>query len=204
MKIFKFLLIFFFFTFHAHAKELPRIDTKFYLGIYKSFDKLSSYATSLQYPSLPYSLETDDNKENLGFFLGYDVNFEDFIIGIETNFQENVGADQTVAFSVIGREATYEKMLEAKLKLGYSINDFRIFTYLGRGNLDVQWPEYQSDPDNASNYWTRGLVIDYIFFRDFFIGLNYDQTILDLIYSSTNYIEEVYKRSLRLRIGYVF
>lgn len=70
MKIFKFFLIFFFFTFHAHTKELPRIDTKFYLGIYKSFDKLSSYATSLQYPSLPYSLETDDNKENLGFFWG--------------------------------------------------------------------------------------------------------------------------------------
>ena len=204
MKILKFFLVFLFLTSRLNAIELPRIDTKFYLGIYKSFDKLSSYATSLQYPSLPYSLETDDNKENLGFFLGYDINFEDFIIGIETNFQENVGADQTVPFSVIGREATYEKMLEAKLKLGYSINDFRIFTYLGKGNLDVQWPEYQNDPDNASNYWTRGLVIDYIFFRDFFIGLNYDQTILDLIYTSTNYIEEVYKRSLRLRIGYVF
>ena len=68
MKILKFLLIIFFFNPHAQTKELPRIDTKFYLGIYKSFDKLSSYATSLQYPNLPYSLETDDNKENLGFF----------------------------------------------------------------------------------------------------------------------------------------
>ena len=58
MKILKFLLILLFFSFQAHAKELPRIDTKFYLGIYKSFDKFSAIASSPDY-ALIYHTETD-------------------------------------------------------------------------------------------------------------------------------------------------
>ena len=71
MKILKFLIIFLFFSFQANAKELPRIDTKFYLGIYKSFDKFSAIALSSLFPSSPYYTETDAEKRNLGYFLGY-------------------------------------------------------------------------------------------------------------------------------------
>ena len=50
MKILRFLLIIFFFNPHAQTKELPRIDTKFYLGVYNSFDKLSATAHSIYLP----------------------------------------------------------------------------------------------------------------------------------------------------------
>ena len=91
MKILKLLLMFFFFTFHVHAKDLPKINTKFYLGIYKSFDKLTSVATSKFHPNFPYHTSTDAEKENLGFFLGYNFYLDNLLLGIETNFQENIG-----------------------------------------------------------------------------------------------------------------
>ena len=61
---FVFFVIFLFFSFQANAKELPRIDTKFYLGIYKSFDKFSAIALSSLFPSSPYYTETDAEKRN--------------------------------------------------------------------------------------------------------------------------------------------
>ena len=80
MKILKLLLMFFFFTFHVHAKELPKINTKFFLGIYKSFDKLTSVATSKFHPNFPYHTSTDAEKENLGFFLGYNLYLDNLIL----------------------------------------------------------------------------------------------------------------------------
>ena len=185
MKILKFLLIFLFFSFQAHTKELPRIDTKFYLGVYNSFDKLSATAHSIYHPELsgynPYYTETDSNKENLGFFLGYDFKFDNFLVGIESNFQEDIGTDKSIAG--INGEVTYEKMIEAKLKLGYQINDFSFFSYIGRGNFAAEWDAYDNDPDNVSNYITRGIGVDYNFFRNYFIGLNLDETTLDVYYA---------------------
>ena len=56
----------------------PKINAKFYLGMYKSFDKLTSVATSKFHPNYPYNTSTDTEKENLGYFLGY--NFYNQII----------------------------------------------------------------------------------------------------------------------------
>ena len=109
------IVIFFLFTFHAHTKELPRIDTKFYLGIYKSFDKFSAIALSSLFPRTPYHTETDSNKENLGFFLGYDFKFDNFLVGLESNFQEDIGTDKSIAG--INGEVTYEKMIRLNLNL---------------------------------------------------------------------------------------
>ena len=44
MKILKFFLVFLFLTSRLNAIELPKIDTKFYLGIYKSIDELTAAA----------------------------------------------------------------------------------------------------------------------------------------------------------------
>ena len=122
MKILKFLLIFLFFSFQANAKELPRIDTKFYLGIYKSFDKFSATALSTYHTCCPYYTETDAEKRNLGYFLGYNFYLNNFFIGAETNFQENIGKDQSIAG--LNGSVTYEKMKEAKFKIGYNFGDF--------------------------------------------------------------------------------
>ena len=149
MKILKFLIIFLFFSFQANAKELPRIDTKFYLGIYKSFDKFSAIALSSLFPSSPYYTETDAEKRNLGYFLGYNFYLNNFFIGVETNFQENIGKDQSIAG--LNGSVTYEKMKEAKFKIGYNFGDFDFFTYLGGGDIDTTWTAYHSDPSKINN-----------------------------------------------------
>ncbi len=201
MKILKFLLIFLFFSFQANAKELPRIDTKFYLGIYKSFDKFSAIASSPDY-ALIYHTETDSEKRNLGYFLGYNFYLNNFFIGAETNFQENIGKDQSIAG--LNGSVTYEKMREAKLKIGYNFDDFDFFIYLGSGDIDASWTAYHNDPSNINNYYTRGLGIDYYFNENFFLGLNLDETTFDIFYTASLYAEEVHKRSARLRFGYLF
>ena len=202
MKILKFLIIFLFFSFQANAKELPRIDTKFYLCIYKSFDKFSAIALSSLFPSSPYYTETDAEKRNLGYFLGYNFYLNNFFIGVETNFQENIGKDQSIAG--LNGSVTYEKMKEAKFKIGYNFGDFDFFTYLGGGDIDTTWTAYHSDPSKINNYYTRGLGIDYYFNDNFFLGLNFDETTFDIFYTGSLYVEEVHKRSARLRFGYLF
>ena len=202
MKILKLLLIFLFFSFQAHTKELPRIDTKFYLGIYKSFDKFSATALSTYHTESPYYTETDAEKRNLGYFLGYNFYLDNFFIGVETNFQENIGKDQSIAG--LNGSVTYEKMREAKLKIGYNFDDFDFFIYLGSGDIDTTWTAYHNDPSNINNYYTRGLGIDYYFNENFFLGLNLDETTFDIFYTASLYAEEVHKRSLRLRFGYLF
>ena len=201
MKILKFLLIIFFLNSHAQTRELPRIDTKFYLGIYKSFDKFSAIASSPDY-ALIYHTETDSEKRNLGYFLGYNFYLNNFFIGAETNFQENIGKDQSIVG--LNGSATYEKMKEAKLKIGYNYDYFDFFIYLGGGDIDTTWTAYHSDPSKINNYYTRGIGLDYKMTDNFFLGLNFDETTFDIFYTESLYLEEVHKRSLRLRFGYLF
>ena len=202
MKILKFIVVIFFLTFNVNAKELPKIDTKYYLGIYKTLDKFSAIALSPLYPNSPYYTETDDEKKNIGFFLGYNFYLDNFLIGIESNFQENIGKDQSIAG--LNGSVTYEKMQEAKIKIGYKFDDFDFFTYLGGGDIDTTWTAYHSDPSKINNYYTRGLGIDYYLNENFFLGLNFDETTLDIFYINSLYVEEVHKRSIRLRFGYLF
>ena len=202
MKIIKFIVVVFFLTFNVNAKELPKIDTKYYLGIYKSFDKFSATALSTYHTDTPYYTETDAEKRNLGYFLGYNFYLNNFFIGAETNFQENIGKDQSIAG--LNGSVTYEKMKEAKLKIGYNFDDFDFFIYLGGGDIDTTWTAYHNDPSKINNYYTRGLGIDYYFNENFFLGLNLDETTFDIFYTESLYLEEVHKRSLRLRFGYLF
>ena len=204
MKIIKFIVVVFFLTFNVNAKELPKIDTKYYLGIYKSFDKFSAIALSTysDHFGTPYYTETDAEKRNLGYFLGYNFYLNNFFIGVETNFQENIGKDQSIAG--LNGSVTYEKMKEAKLKIGYNYDYFDFFIYLGGGDIDTTWTAYHSDPSNINNYYTRGIGLDYKMTDNFFLGLNFDETTYDIFYTESLYLEEVHKRSLRLRFGYLF
>ena len=203
MKILKLLLMFFFFTFHVQAKELPKINTKFYLGIYKSFDKLTSVATSKYHSLYPYHTSTDAEKENLGFFLGYNFYLDNLLLGIETSFQENIGKDNNPGPNLNGT-LTYEKLKEIKFNIGYNFKDFVIFTYLGIGDVHPSWSSYQSDPPYIRDYWTRGFAINYKLNENYFIGLNFDETTFDINYLYSHYVEEVHKQSARLRFGYIF
>ena len=202
MRIIKFIVVIFFLTFNVNAKELPKIDTKYYLGIYKSLDKFSAIALSPLFPNSPYYTETDDEKKNIGFFLGYNFYLDNFLIGIESNFQENIGKDQSIAG--LNGSVTYEKMQEAKIKIGYKFDDFDFFTYLGGGDIDTTWTAYHSDPSKINNYYTRGLGIDYYLNENFLLGLSFDETTFDIFYINSLYVEEVHKRSIRLRFGYLF
>ena len=203
MKILKFFLVFLFLTSRLNAIELPKIDTKFYLGIYKSFDKLTAGAMQPQSNfNTPYYTSTDAEKKNLGFFLGYNFYLDNFLLGLETSFQENIGKD--TAISGFDGSVTYEKLREVKFNFGYNYNDFVFFTYLGTGDAHPVWTAYQNDPTFIREYWTRGFGIDYKLTENYFIGLNFDETTFDINYLYSHYVEEVHKQSARLRFGYIF
>ena len=70
MKILKVFLVFLFLTSRVNAIELPKIDTKFYLGIYKSIDKLTAVAQQHNF-EIPYytSIDTEKKKSRLLFRL---------------------------------------------------------------------------------------------------------------------------------------
>ena len=200
MKILKFFLVFLFLTSRLNAIELPRIDTKFYLGIYKSIDELS--ATAKDHNFNTYNTSTDAEKKNLGFFLGYNFYLDNFLLGLETSFQENIGKDTAVP--TFDGSVTYEKLREVKFNFGYNYNDFVFFIYLGTGDAHPVWTAYQNDPTFIREYWTRGFGIDYKLTENYFIGLNFDETTFDINYLTSNYVEEVQKQSTRLRFGYIF
>ena len=201
MKILKFFLVFLFLTSRLNAIELPKIDTKFYLGIYKSIDELTAAAKQHNF-EIPYYTSTDAEKKNLGFFLGYNLYLDNFLLGLETSFQENIGKDTDI--SGFDGSVTYEKLREVKFNFGYNYNDFVFFTYLGTGDAHPVWTAYQNDPTFIREYWTRGFGIDYKLTENYFIGLNFDETTFDINYLFTNYVEEVHKQSARLRFGYLF
>ena len=201
MKILKFFLVFLFLTSRVNAIELPKIDTKFYLGIYKSIDKLTAVAQQHNF-EIPYYTSIDTEKKNLGFFLGYNFYLDNFLLGLETSFQENIGKDTAVP--TFDGSVTYEKLREVKFNFGYNYNDFVFFTYLGIGDADPVWSAYQNDPTFIREYWTRGFGIDYKLTENYFIGLNFDETTFDINYLTSNYVEEVQKQSARLRFGYLF
>ena len=171
--------------------------------MYKSFDKLTSVATSKFYPDYPYNTSTDTEKENLGFFLGYNFYLDNLLLGIETSFQENIGKDNNPGPSLTGA-ITYEKLKEIKLNIGYNFKDFVFFTYLGIGDVHPSWTSYQNDPTYVRDYWTRGFGVDYKLNENYFIGLNFDETTFDLNYLTSFYAEEVHKQSIRVRFGYLF
>ena len=203
MKILKFFLVFLFLTSRVNAIELPKIDTKFYLGIYKSFDKLTAGAMQPQSNfNIPYYTSTDAEKKNLGFFLGYNFYLDNFLLGLETSFQENIGKDTDI--SGFDGSVTYEKLREVKFNFGYNYSDFVFFIYLGTGEAHPVWTAYQNDPTFIREYWTRGFGIDYKLTENYFIGLNFDETTFDINYLTSNYVEEVQKQSTRLRFGYIF
>ena len=202
MKILKFFLVFLFLTSRVNAIELPKIDTKFYLGIYKSIDKLTAVAQQHNF-EIPYYTSIDTEKKNLGFFLGYNFYLDNFLLGLETSFQENIGKDNNPGPDLDGT-VIYEKLREVKFNFGYNYNDFVFFTYLGIGDADPVWSAYQNDPTFIREYWTRGFGIDYKLSENYFIGLNFDETTFDIFYTGSLYVEEVHKRSARLRFGYLF
>ena len=193
--------IFLFLTSRVNAIELPKIDTKFYLGIYKSIDELTATAKRHNF-DFTYYTSTEHEKKNLGFFLGYNLYLDNFLLGLETSFQENIGKD--TAISGFDGSVTYEKLREVKFNFGYNYSDLVFFTYLGIGDAHPVWTAYQNDPTFIREYWTRGFGIDYKLTENYFIGLNFDETTFDLNYLTSNYVEEVHKQSARLRFGYIF
>ena len=201
MKILKVFLVFLFLTSRLNAIELPKIDTKFYLGIYKSIDELTATAKRHNF-DFTYYTSIEHEKKNLGFFLGYNFYLDNFLLGLETSFQENIGKDTDI--SGFDGSVTYEKLREVKFNFGYNYSDFVFFTYLGIGDANPVWTAYQNDPTFIREYWTRGFGIDYKLSENYFIGLNFDETTFDINYLFTNYVEEVHKQSARLRVGYLF
>ena len=113
-------LIFVFFTlicFKANSAESINDWSGLYLGVYQSEDKLSANATSVTWPSIPYSVSTDQDTSNFGIFLGYNYSINNIILGVETSYQDKVGEDR--ALPDLNGSVVYDDMAEYKLKIGY-------------------------------------------------------------------------------------
>jgi len=93
--IFLFTLI----CFNANADKSINDWSGLYLGVYQSEDNLSASGTSPSFPDQPYSISTDENIYNRGYFVGYNYSINNLIVGIEAGEQDNVGKDKATTGS---------------------------------------------------------------------------------------------------------
>ena len=171
-----------------------------YLGVYQSEDHLSASATSTLYS--PYSISTDENIYNTGYFVGYNYSINNLIVGIEAGEQDNVGKDKAIT----GHDGyiEYDDMQEYKLKIGYSLDKYLVYTFFGTGDLNVYWSAYEQEVKDKNNFEIKGIGLSAKITNNIFVGLSYSETNLDIYYQDTLYNEPVQLDSLRLRFGYLF
>ena len=171
-----------------------------YLGVYQSEDHLSASATSTLYS--PYSISTDENIYNTGYFVGYNYSINNLIVGIEAGEQDNVGKDKAITGS--NGYVLYDDMQEYKLKIGYSLDKYLVYTFFGTGDLNVYWSAYAQEVKDKNNFEIKGIGLSAKITNNIFVGLSYSETNLDIYYHDTLYNEPVQLDSLRLRFGYLF
>jgi opacity protein-like surface antigen len=171
-----------------------------YLGVYQSEDHLSASATSTLYS--PYSISTDENIYNTGYFVGYNYSINNLIVGIEAGEQDNVGKDKAIT----GHDGyiEYDDMQEYKLKIGYSLDKYLVYTFFGTGDLNVYWSAYAQEVKKKNDFEIKGIGLSAKITNNIFVGLSYSETNLDIYYQDTLYNEPVQLDSLRLRFGYLF
>ena len=173
-----------------------------YLGVYQSEDNLSASATSTKHPGDPYSISTDENIYNTGYFVGYNYSINNLIVGIEAGEQDNVGKDKAITGS--NGYVLYDDMQEYKLKIGYSLDKYLVYTFFGTGDLNVYWSAYEQEVKDKNNFEIKGIGLSAKITNNIFVGLSYSETNLDIYYQDTLYNEPVQLDSLRLRFGYLF
>ena len=173
-----------------------------YLGVYQSEDNLSASGTSTKYPEQPYSISTDENIYNTGYFVGYNYSINNLIVGIEAGEQDNVGKDKAITGS--NGYVLYDDMQEYKLKIGYSLDKYLVYTFFGTGDLNVTWSAYAQEVKDKNNFEIKGIGLSTKITNNIFVGLSYSETNLDIYYHDTLYNEPVQLDSLRLRFGYLF
>ena len=171
-----------------------------YLGVYQSEDHLSASATSTLYS--PYSISTDENIYNTGYFVGYNHSINNLIVGIEVGEQDNVGKDKAITGS--NGYVLYDDMQEYKLKIGYSLDKYLVYTFFGTGDLNVYWSAYAQEVKKKNDFEIKGIGLSAKITNNIFVGLSYSETNLDIYYQDTLYNEPVQLDSLRLRFGYLF
>ena len=171
-----------------------------YLGVYQSEDHLSASATSTLFS--PYSISTDENIYNTGYFVGYNYSINNLIVGIEAGEQDNVGKDKAITGS--NGYVLYDDMQEYKLKIGYSLDKYLVYTFFGTGDLNVYWSAYEQEVKDKNNFEIKGIGLSAKITNNIFVGLSYSETNLDIYYQDTLYNEPVQLDSLRLRFGYLF
>jgi len=171
-----------------------------YLGVYQSEDHLSASGTSTLYS--PYSISTDENRYNTGYFVGYNHSINNLIVGIEVGEQDNVGKDKAIT----GHNGyiVYDDMKEYKLKIGYSLDKYLVYTFFGTGDLNVYWSAYANEVKTTNDFEIKGIGLSAKITNNIFVGLSYSETNLDIYYQDTLYNEPVQLDSLRLRFGYLF
>ena len=194
--IFLFTLI----CFNANADKSINDWSGLYLGVYQSEDNLSASATSTLYS--PYSISTDENIYNTGYFVGYNYSINNLIVGIEAGEQDNVGKDKAITGS--NGYVLYDDMQEYKLKIGYSLDKYLVYTFFGTGDLNVYWSAYAQEVKDKNNFEIKGIGLSAKITNNIFVGLSYSETNLDIYYQDTLYNEPVQLDSLRLRFGYLF
>ena len=171
-----------------------------YLGVYQSEDHLSASATSTLYS--PYSISTDENIYNTGYFVGYNYSINNLIVGIEAGDQDNVGKDKAITGS--NGYVLYDDLQEYKLKIGYSLDKYLVYTFFGTGYLNVYWSAYAQEVKKKNDFEIKGIGLSAKITNNIFVGLSYSETNLDIYYQDTLYNEPVQLDSLRLRFGYLF
>ena len=196
------ILLFTLICFNANADKSINDWSGLYLGVYQSEDNLSASGISPSYPDQPYSISTDENRYNTGYFVGYNHSINNLIVGIEVGEQDNVGKDKAITGS--NGYVLYDDLQEYKLKIGYSLDKYLVYSFFGTGDLNVYWSAYTNEDHSTNDFKIKGIGLSGKITNNIFVGLSYSETNLEFYYPDTAYTEVVQLDSLRLRFGYLF
>ena len=155
-------------SWHAVAGEQPTSSdfTGLYLGAH--YSKSDVKATATKPGASPYSIKTDSNNLNPGFFIGYNHAFDNILVGVEYSQQGDIATDRTS--TEWAGKVVYSDLKEQKARIGYQFDNILPYIFYGTGDLKISWSGYPNSDPNPSGYKAFGLGFDYKLTGNVFIG----------------------------------
>jgi opacity protein-like surface antigen len=187
---------------HAVAEEqtTPSDFAGLYVGAY--YSKTDVKATATKPGVSPYSIKTDSDNFNPGFFIGYNHAFDNILVGIEYSQQSDIATDK--ASTEWSGNVVYSDLKEQKVRIGYQVENTVPYIFYGTGDLEISWSGYPNSDPNASGYKTYGIGVDYKLTKSVVISAEISNANIEIYYPTNNWTEDTDLRLSRLKLGYLF
>ena len=189
-------------SWHAAAEEQAKTADfdGLYVGAY--YSKNNVKATGTKPGASPYSIKTDSDNFNPGFFIGYNHALENILVGFEYSQQSDIATDK--ASTEWAGNVVYSDLKEQKVRIGYQVENTVPYIFYGTGDLEISWSGYPDSDPNPSGYKTYGIGVDYKLTENVVISAEISNANIEIYYPTNNWTEDTDLRLSRLKLGYLF